>query len=428
MADIFISYKREDKHLAEDVIHRLKEAGFSVWYDDRITPHSSWDETIEREIAAAKAVVVLWTTRSVASEWVRTEADYAKTHGKIVPVMLEDSAVPLAYRRTQFADLTHWDGNKQDRNFEKLVGWIRGLVNGTGTGPESIGASTFGAEPPRQKKSSRLPLLALLVVLLVGGAGGLHAAGVIDLGISALGNHVADEPVDAKLPETETPTPEPIVDNKPPAASDDSGQTQSPNSVDINVIANDSDPDGDPLTITAIAGVAVSQGQSVELDDASVRLSAANTLTVTPKDGYTGILNFDYGISDGTDTAQGIVQVTVTPPPPPTCIDLIVTVADKDPNGNNWDRVAFGSSASAPDPEVTSNTHPSIGFDCEDEYVCGRRGRRNDPLQREISLMILDDDVGAATEPIGSGNCDIPSTGCQLGLATVDITAAACAN
>ena len=68
MADIFISYKREGKHLAEDTIHALKEAGFSVWYDERIDPHTSWDETIEREIAAAKAVVVLWMPRSAVAQ------------------------------------------------------------------------------------------------------------------------------------------------------------------------------------------------------------------------------------------------------------------------------------------------------------------------------------------------------------------------
>ncbi|MEL6663146.1 MAG: toll/interleukin-1 receptor domain-containing protein [Pseudomonadota bacterium] len=181
MADIFISYKREDKALAEDTIHQLEAAGFSVWYDERITPHTSWDETIEAEISAAKAVVVLWTPRSVLSEWVRTEADYAKEHGKLVPVFLEACSMPLAYRRTQTVDLANWSGDPNDRDFQKLVGWVRGLVDGTGEAPGSIGpavSSGHGA-PPRRKKGGMGWALPALAVLLIAGAGGLYATGVI---------------------------------------------------------------------------------------------------------------------------------------------------------------------------------------------------------------------------------------------------------
>ncbi len=185
MADIFISYKREDKHLAEDTITRLKEAGYSVWYDERINPHSSWDATIEAEIAAAKAVLVLWTQRSVTSEWVRTEADYAKEHGKMIPVKLEACSVPLAYRRTQTADLSKWDGNPNDRNWQKVLEWVRGLVSGTGAQPGGIGPSiSAGAggaysDSDRRGGGAGLWIALALVVLVVGGAGALWATGVI---------------------------------------------------------------------------------------------------------------------------------------------------------------------------------------------------------------------------------------------------------
>lgn len=181
MADIFVSYKREDKHLAEDTITRLKEAGYSVWYDERINPHSSWDATIEREIAAAKAVVVLWTQRSVASEWVRTEADYAKEHGKMIPVKLEACSVPLAYRRTQTADLTGWDGNPEDRNWQKVLEWVHGLVSGTGAQPGGIGPSVSagaGGAYTQPRRGAGL-WVGVLVVLLIAGAGTLWTTGVI---------------------------------------------------------------------------------------------------------------------------------------------------------------------------------------------------------------------------------------------------------
>ncbi|MEM1152088.1 MAG: TIR domain-containing protein [Pseudomonadota bacterium] len=437
MADIFISYKREDKHLAEDTIHALKEAGFSVWYDDRIDPHTSWDETIEREIAAAEAVVVLWTPRSVASQWVRTEADYAAQHRKIVPVMLEQSAVPLAYRRTQFADLTQWDGNPEDRNFQKLAGWVRGLVDGSGSGPGSIGASTFGEEDSRsrnKKGGAFVPLMALLGLALIGGAGALYAFDIIGPGMIVAddtGSQSAEQtPVQAPL-QKGAPLPDEFEQtlgqppNTRPVAVDDAASTQSPDAATLSVLANDSDAENDVLEVSAIAGFPVTPGETVSIGRASVRLSGRDTLVVTPDADYTGTLEFSYAVTDGNDTAQATVTVEVTAPPPPACFDLRITVADTDPNGNDWDVVAFGS-ASRPDPEVTSRTHPSVDYDCEDAFACNRNGLRNEPLQEAIFLRVLDDDVGSSTEPIGSGTCAIPSTGCRIDRATVDIIAAAC--
>lgn len=183
MADVFVSYKREDKHLAEDVIHRLKEAGISVWYDERITPHTSWDETIEQEIATAKAVLVLWTPRSVTSQWVRTEADYGAEHGKMVPVKLEDCALPLAYRRMQTADLSNWDGDASSREWQKALGWVKSLVAGQGSVPD-IGPNRPGQAGARQaakapKKKRGGMIFTVLALIALAGAGAAWQSGAL---------------------------------------------------------------------------------------------------------------------------------------------------------------------------------------------------------------------------------------------------------
>ncbi|MEL6569391.1 MAG: TIR domain-containing protein [Pseudomonadota bacterium] len=336
MADIFISYKREDKHLAEDTIHALKQAGFSVWYDDRIDPHTSWDETIEREIAAAKAVVVLWTPRSVASQWVRTEADYAAQHGKIVPVMLEQSAVPLAYRRTQFADLTQWDGNADDRNFEKLTGWVRGLVDGSGSGPDSIGASTFGAEPARKKKGSPLPVLAALAVLLIAGAGGLYAGGII-------GPDMFDQP---------TPQGETTVT---------------------------SEPEGPTAEEIAAQREADRQAAAQAERDRIAQEEAARIAAI------------------------------------PSCFRVRLVADDEDSRGANWD-----FPAPSPDPHVTSSSHRSLRFGCDNTYSCNS-GRIDNPSKLEqVALLIQDEDIDQ-DDLMGAGNCGIPSSRCRVGRVTVDV-------
>jgi len=68
MADVFLSYSKADRALAQSVVRELESLGFSVWWDDRLTPNESWDRLIEDEIEDAKVVLVLWTATSVRSD------------------------------------------------------------------------------------------------------------------------------------------------------------------------------------------------------------------------------------------------------------------------------------------------------------------------------------------------------------------------
>jgi formylglycine-generating enzyme required for sulfatase activity len=157
MADVFISYKKEDFGLAERVITALRAEGFAVWWDDGLTPKAAWDAQLEREIAAAATVLVLWTPRSVVSEWVRTEAHYGLDRGKLVPVMLEACEISLAFRLRQTVNLTQWRGDRDDRNWRKLLTWVADLAAtklGNANIPQALGA----AQPnPFREVIGRLP-------------------------------------------------------------------------------------------------------------------------------------------------------------------------------------------------------------------------------------------------------------------------------
>ena len=90
----------------------------------------------------------------------------------------------------------------------------------------------------------------------------------------------------------------------PPVAVDDSATTDEDTPVDIDVLANDTDPDGDELTISDYDP---SSTQGGTVDCASARLC-----TYTPPAGFNGADTFTYTASDGhggSDTA--IVTVTV---------------------------------------------------------------------------------------------------------------------
>jgi formylglycine-generating enzyme required for sulfatase activity len=152
LADIFISYKKEDSAGAERVAAALRAEGFSVWWDDGLTPKAAWDAMLEQEITAAASVVVLWSPRSVSSEWVRTEAHYGQDRAKLVPVMIETCILPLAFMLRQTINLSTWQGDRADRQWRKLVTWIADLVS-TKPGNANIPGALGAAQPNRFRET-----------------------------------------------------------------------------------------------------------------------------------------------------------------------------------------------------------------------------------------------------------------------------------
>src|SRR4029453_2957991 len=120
MADVFLSYAREDRDAAFVLARTLEACGWSVWWDREIHPGEAFDQAIERELAAARAVVVLWSERSVASEWVKNEAAEAAARGVLVPALLDATKLPLEFRRRQAADLAGWHGDPDHAGFRAL--------------------------------------------------------------------------------------------------------------------------------------------------------------------------------------------------------------------------------------------------------------------------------------------------------------------
>lgn len=109
MADVFISYAREDRATAEKLAHALEAHGWSVWWDRDILPGKDFTAEISAEIDAARVVVVLWSKSSVASRWVRDEAHEGLERNALVPVLVDGSEPPMGYRAIQGVDLRDWD-------------------------------------------------------------------------------------------------------------------------------------------------------------------------------------------------------------------------------------------------------------------------------------------------------------------------------
>lgn len=93
MADIFISYSKQERDLTENVARVLTDNGYTVWWDTSLISGQNFREVILQQLDLAKAVVVIWTTTSVQSDWVISEATRAKKGRKLIPLRVRNVAV-----------------------------------------------------------------------------------------------------------------------------------------------------------------------------------------------------------------------------------------------------------------------------------------------------------------------------------------------
>ena len=111
MADVFISYAREDRSRAEQVARALQAAGIQAFWDTEIPPGQTWADYIEGKLAQCKALIVLWSEHSTKSQWVREEASMGRDKGKLIPAMLDASPAPFGFGEVQAANLSAWNGD-----------------------------------------------------------------------------------------------------------------------------------------------------------------------------------------------------------------------------------------------------------------------------------------------------------------------------
>ena len=163
ISDIFISYARDDQAVARLYADALEAQGFSVWWDAALRSGEAFDEAIEAALRAAKAVIVLWSPRSVVSRWVRAEATLADRNRTLTPVIIEPCERPIMFELTQTADLCHWKGAPDDPVWQSLVDEVRRFV-GVREEPQAAAPT---AAPPRAS-DGRPSILVLPLINMSG--------------------------------------------------------------------------------------------------------------------------------------------------------------------------------------------------------------------------------------------------------------------
>ena len=128
MADIFLSYASQDRERARAFVDLLEGRGWSVWWDREILPGTPFDRMIDQAIQNASCVVVLFTGASLKSTWVSAEALDGLERGILVPVLLEDVRVPVAFRASQLAQMQGWPGKSQPADLARLFDAIQSVI------------------------------------------------------------------------------------------------------------------------------------------------------------------------------------------------------------------------------------------------------------------------------------------------------------
>jgi len=138
---------------------------------------------------------------------------------------------------------------------------------------------------------------------------------------------------------------QPAPSNLPPVAVDDSASTFFGTPVNIPVstlLANDTDPDSDPLSITAVSGA--TNGSAVLNNNGTPSNTADDFVSFTPNLLFFGNASFNYTLSDGslTDTATVTVGVGLNIFGTIFADYLVGTIGNDIINGGNGNDTIYG--------------------------------------------------------------------------------------
>jgi|GEM_PF-2314737 len=159
--------------------------------------------------------------------------------------------------------------------------------------------------------------------------------------------------------------------NEVPIAVNDNAQTTTETGVEIDVLGNDSDPDGDELTIT----------DNSQPENGSVTENEDGTFSYIPDEGFTGTDSFTYTISDGTEDGTDTATVTIAieadnevpiavddnaQTTTETEVEIDVLGNDSDPDG---DELTITDNSQPENGSVTENEDGTFTYTPDDGFV-----------------------------------------------------------
>lgn len=170
MAEVFLSYAREDRARAEQVARGLAAAGVEVFWDNEIPPGQTWADYIESKLTQCRALIVLWSEHSTKSQWVREEARLGRDKGVLIPAMIDASQAPFGFGEVQAANLSSWNGEAEHADWRRFVEAVRAASNRQPAPQPQPAMSAPPRAAPASAPAPREPRKGLPVWVWVSGA------------------------------------------------------------------------------------------------------------------------------------------------------------------------------------------------------------------------------------------------------------------
>ncbi len=264
MADIFISYAREDRERAHEIADALGERGWSVWWDPQMLGGSQYPDVIERELGAARCVVLVWSASAARSRWVKNEARHAAERGVLIPVFIDETQLPIAFNDLHAINLSDWSAGTAAPEMESLLRSVAALVTPSGGSRIAAAPSVAVAGSRRFPRSGYIGIAAFVIALIV---------------IAAITLKPKRSPDVVSVPTDTVKTSDPAHTTQPPPATD--------TTVTRNPPVTDTDRPSDRLPYGARAvGILMSEGRArctAFLISADVAVTAAHCVKDKPR-------------------------------------------------------------------------------------------------------------------------------------------------
>lgn len=97
----------------------LRGLGFSVWFDASLSAGDAFSDEIDREVRAAKVIIVCWSPAAATSQWVKAEAQVGFSKGNLVSTYVNGPDAfdaPVPFNSVHMEDLRGWAQRPSSRD------------------------------------------------------------------------------------------------------------------------------------------------------------------------------------------------------------------------------------------------------------------------------------------------------------------------
>jgi len=154
MTDVYISYAREDRERVRPLVETLQFEGWDVWWDPS-EPTIGGSAALDQKLGSAGAILVVWSSYSRGSEYVRSEAATGLYKNKLIQVRIDSATPPRPFDQVEVVDLSHWMGERDDGNWRQCMSAVR-LFAGAPQMAQNIPAFV-PAKPKKAKPAPKPP-------------------------------------------------------------------------------------------------------------------------------------------------------------------------------------------------------------------------------------------------------------------------------